>query len=65
MCLKVKDLTDCLKDKMMKRIEICKKEKSRQDEKHKAMCERMFKSASSNSSMCKFSTFFVNFFLIF
>lgn len=45
-CLKMADLTDSLKEKMLKRIEICKKEKTRQNEKHKLMCERMFNSGN-------------------
>jgi len=31
-----------MKEKMTKRVEMCKKEKLKQDEKHKAMCSRMF-----------------------
>lgn len=41
--LKCDGMTENIREKMMKRIETCKKEKLKQDEKHKAMCARMFK----------------------
>ena len=36
-----------MREKMTKRIETCLKEKAKQDEKHKAMCARMFKPLSN------------------
>lgn len=46
--LKLKsDITDVMREKMTKRIETCLKEKAKQDEKHKAMCARMFKPLSN------------------
>ena len=36
-----------MREKMIKRVELCEKEKQRQKEKHKMMCEKMFKPLSS------------------
>jgi len=40
LCLR--EISGPMKEKMTKRVEMCKKEKLKQDEKHKAMCSRMF-----------------------
>ena len=36
-----------MREKIVKRVELCDKEKQRQKEKHKMMCEKMFKPLSS------------------
>ena len=36
-----------MREKMVKRVDLCDKEKQRQKEKHKMMCEKMFKPLSS------------------
>jgi len=45
--LKCPEITQPMREKMIKRVELCDKEKQRQKEKHKMMCEKMFKPLSS------------------